>query len=140
MRAGVVRSSAASLCQECGTGRGLSGTPRVCSRQLLATRHGRVERARRAHHRRSVRGAFITRGRTVSNDLSIDGRGIVKTCGDVCALRGADFAISAYGVVRLAGGNGAGNNTLTSVRAAVMLLDPKPLVMRGEAPCQRGRA
>jgi ABC-type sugar transport system ATPase subunit len=74
----------------------------------------------------------------VWSDLLIDGRRIVKMSGDVRALRGPDFAISAGGVVRLAGGNGAGNNTLTSVRAAVMLLDPKPLVMREEAPFQRG--
>ncbi|WP_188187664.1 ATP-binding cassette domain-containing protein [Nonomuraea sp. SYSU D8015] len=62
----------------------------------------------------------------------LDARGIVKSYGQVEALRGADFAVSPGEVVALIGDNGAGKSTLAKILSGVERPDAGTIEIDGE--------
>ncbi|MCF6475948.1 sugar ABC transporter ATP-binding protein, partial [Nonomuraea sp. MG754425] len=62
----------------------------------------------------------------------IDARGIVKSYGQVEALRGADFSLGAGEVVALIGDNGAGKSTLAKILSGVERPDSGMIEVDGE--------
>ncbi|MFB4275263.1 ATP-binding cassette domain-containing protein [Nonomuraea sp. MTCD27] len=63
----------------------------------------------------------------------IDARGIVKSYGQVEALRGADFSLGVGEVVALIGDNGAGKSTLAKILSGVERPDGGTIEFDGEA-------
>ncbi len=63
----------------------------------------------------------------------LEAQGIVRSFGEVQALRGADFAINAGEIVALVGDNGAGKSTLVKVLSGVLSADEGRILVDGEA-------
>jgi simple sugar transport system ATP-binding protein len=63
----------------------------------------------------------------------LEARGILKSFGQVDALRGANFTVHAGEVVALIGDNGAGKSTLVGVLSGVLRPDAGEILLDGEA-------
>lgn len=62
----------------------------------------------------------------------LEARGIVRSYGQVDALRGADFTLSAGEVVALIGDNGAGKSTLAKILSGVETPDAGQITIEGQ--------
>src|SRR6187397_3480539 len=69
---------------------------------------------------------------TTPGTATLDLRGVVKSFGQVHALRGVDFEVRAGEVMALVGDNGAGKSTLIKCVAGIYSIDDGQIFFEGE--------